>query len=73
MTARFKMTTHGGKEVELRVDTRSSLYKFQFTSGGELPVELQGLFTEEKYAKQALTRYLDRTQDRATAKSRKAV
>lgn len=66
----MKAVTPGGKEIELIVDNKSALYRFQFRSGGELPQELSGLFTEEKYARQALNRYLD---TRATAKSRKAV
>lgn len=66
----MKAVTPGGKQIELIVDSKSALYRFQFKTGGELPPELSGLFTEEKYARHALNRYLD---TRATTKSRKAV
>ena len=66
--------TAGGKKLELVVDSKSALYRFQFVPGGELPQELSGLFTQERYATAALNSYLDRIKEKnATSKVRKAV
>lgn len=49
--------TTAGKKLDLVIDQKTSLYKFQFAPGGELPEELTGVFTAERYAIQALNRY----------------
>lgn len=56
--------TEGGKKIQLVVDSKSALYRFQFVPGGELPQELSGLFTQEKYAIMALNRYLSKNKDK---------
>lgn len=67
-------TTPGGKKVELITDSKSALYRFQFNPGGELPQELTGLFTQERYAVAALNRYIARMEEKnGPAKIRKAV
>lgn len=53
-----------GKKLQLVTEPRSHLKKWQFVPGGELPRELQGLFTQDKYATQALALYLDRTKSK---------
>ena len=46
-------TTAAGKELHLSVDPKSPLLAFKWNSGGEIPQELQGLFTAEDMAKKA--------------------
>ncbi len=46
-------TTEAGKELELGVDPKSPLLSFRWKGGGELPVILSGLFTEEGSARKA--------------------
>jgi hypothetical protein len=50
--------TAGGKKLELVVDKKTAQLRFQFSPGGELPQELQGTFTCERYAQQAKDKYL---------------
>lgn len=57
-------TTPGGKEIQL-VNV-GNLIKVQFTTGGELPEELSGLFTSVWFADIAITKYLEK----ANAKNR---
>ena len=47
-------TTAAGKELHLGVDPKSPLLAFKWNSGGEIPQELQGLFTAEDMAKKHL-------------------
>lgn len=49
-----------GKKIQLVTEPKSHLKRWQFNPGGELPQELQGLFTQDKYAIQALTQYLNK-------------
>lgn len=49
----------GGKKIQLVVDKGTSLYKLQFNPGGELPQELSGFYTQEKFAEAAVSKYLD--------------
>lgn len=66
--------TAGGKKLELVVDSKSALYRFQFNPGGELPLELTGLFTNERYATAALNKYVARMEEKnGPSKVRKAV
>jgi len=50
-----------GKKLQLVVEPKSALKKWQFVPGGELPKELLGFFTQDKYALEALSRYLERS------------
>lgn len=61
--------TPGGKTVKAVRDLKTAAYKFQFVPGGELPEELTGIFTDERSAKVALARYLEK----AINKSKKNV
>ncbi len=49
--------TPKGKEIKLYYEGRN--LAIQFGSGGELPVELQGVFTNETEAEKAILKYLD--------------
>lgn len=54
-----KNTTPNGKELEIRRNERG-FFIITFTSGGELPIELQGIFTDSAKAERALNVYLNR-------------
>lgn len=56
--------THNGKEIQLVRCNKTSHIKIQFGSGGELPVALSGLFTDERNAELAINLYLDQTKNR---------
>lgn len=53
-------TTTNGKEVQVVKDIKTTHFKIQFGSGGEIPVGLSGLFTNEYNAKLAIMVYLDK-------------
>lgn len=70
----IEYTTPKGKLLELVVDSKSALYRFQFNPGGELPQELTGLFTQERTALAALNKYVARMEEKnGPSKIRKAV
>jgi len=46
-------TSAAGKELHLGVDPKSPLLTFKWEGGGEVPQELQGLFTAEEMARKA--------------------
>ena len=53
-----KHTTKGGKVIELVRDPRSNLWKVQFTSGGQIPEALAGVYTNETFGNTAIASYL---------------
>jgi hypothetical protein len=53
-------TTPNGKEIQIFRDKVSAQYKLQFSSGGELPEELTGIFTNELFAETAINKYLEK-------------
>jgi hypothetical protein len=53
-------TTPNGKEIQIFRDRVSAQYKIQFSSGGELPEELTGIFTNELFAETAINKYLEK-------------
>ena len=53
-------TTPNGKEIQIQRDPRSAQYFIQFGSGGELPEELSGIFTNELFAQTAINKYLEK-------------
>lgn len=54
-----KFVTPAGKEIVAFHDPKGSHVKIKFTSGGELPPELAGLFTSLSFAEKAIISYLD--------------
>ena len=52
-------TTSGGKVIEAKMQSNRCLYRIQFQSGGQLPRELEGEFTNVGEAQQVVDFYLD--------------
>lgn len=50
--------TPAGKEIQI-IRRPQGDFKIQFGQGGELPQELVGVFTSERFAEQAVQVYLD--------------
>lgn len=50
--------TPNGKELKIYHVKNTALYKVAFTSGGELPEELSGMYTSPKFAQDAIEAYL---------------
>ena len=55
------ITTHNGKEIQIVRNGTTSAFKIQFGSGGELPQDLEGMFTNERSAVSAINVYLEKT------------
>ena len=53
-------TTPNGKEIQIQRDPKSAQYFIQFGSGGELPEELDGIFTNQLFAETAINKYLEK-------------
>jgi hypothetical protein len=62
--------TPAGKKIQLKIQENSRLIKIEFATGGELPVELSGLFTTEREASFAVIRYLDSVKDKKLPKEK---
>ena len=57
ITKRVVSKTKGGKE--LMIDQNGHGYFFiKFSSGGQLPKELKGIYTKYEFAKEAVTNYM---------------
>lgn len=52
--------TPNGKKIQLKRCPKSSQYKVEFATGGELPEELSGSFSTEALGNMAILMYLDR-------------
>ena len=65
-------TTAGGKEIAIYNDPVTAHIKIKFTTGGELPRELTGIFTTPARAKQAVEGYLLKETLKAADKKSKA-
>lgn len=59
------LITAGGKTVDTFVDKKSGLFRVKFVPGGELPVELSGLYTSNKTADIAIKNYIERNKPKA--------
>jgi hypothetical protein len=64
-------TLPSGKELTV-VKNGTGLFKLQFTSGGELPKELAGLFTSPSEADKTMRMYVARKEAEAAKKPAKA-
>ena len=53
-------TTPNGKVLQRVLDTESNLYKFQFSTGGELPEELQGRWSSPQYLEEVAEAYINK-------------
>lgn len=56
MTQEF--VTDAGKTIDFIIDKKTAHVKVQFSSGGQLPDSLSGLFTTVREAKKAVIIYL---------------
>jgi hypothetical protein len=54
------LVTPNGKEIAVVNQPGTGHYKIQFTSGGELPEELSGLYTTTNSANIAIVSYIER-------------
>ena len=54
-----KLETPNGKELAIVRCPKTAHLNIQFTTGGELPQELSGIYTSEAFAKKAITSYLE--------------
>lgn len=61
-TERNFNTLPSGKKLGIYKIANTALYKIAFTSGGELPKELQGAFTDAYQAQRAIGAYLTRVE-----------
>ena len=50
--------TPAGKEIGLRLANNTSLWEVEFKSGGQLPKELGGMYTNTASAAMAIEKYL---------------
>lgn len=57
-------TTPNDKEIQIFIDESTAQHRVQFKSGGELPVELTGIFTSAAIARVAVQSYLGKNQDK---------
>ena len=62
-------TTPNGKEIKIINAPGTGHYKIQFTQGGEIPADLDGLFTSSAVAQVAVRNYLLNNQDRFEKKA----
>jgi hypothetical protein len=61
-----KYNTPNGKEIEVYRCPQSAQWKIKFTSGGELPEELSGIFTNGTFAETAINKYLEKQETKKT-------
>lgn len=59
--------TPGGKELTLEYAPNTALIRIKFVGGGELPVNLSGLYTDERQAELAIINYLDKAKPKQKA------
>lgn len=55
----MEFTTPAGKKIVTKREPKNGYLYIQFTSGGEIPVELQGYFTSPAIAEKAIRVYLE--------------
>lgn len=65
----IEAVTPNGKKIQAIRDKRFATYIFQFVPGGQLPEELTGQFVDERHAKIALARYLEKVASKKNAQS----
>jgi hypothetical protein len=64
--------TPNGKEIKIVNSPGSGHYKIMFATGGELPQELEGLFTSVHSAEKAVIRYINLQQAKAKLRTKEA-
>lgn len=66
-----KFETPNGKEIAMVICPKTAHIKLQFTSGGELPVSLSGLYTSETDAMRDILVYIETLKVKAETKTTK--
>lgn len=61
------LVTANGKELQVIPNGRG-YYKLQFTTGGELPESLSGLYTSSSIATLEATKYVERSKEKLVPK-----
>ena len=56
-------TTPNGKVIATYIDPGTAMYRIKFTTGGELPVELSGIFTSSFVAERTIQGYIARVEE----------
>lgn len=64
-------TLPSGKKLGIYKVANTALYTIAFTSGGELPAELSGAYTDAYQAQRAIERYLNRKEMEEAEKAQK--
>lgn len=59
-TTKVLARTPRGKDIQIRHAGTTSMFEICFATGGQLPEELGGLFTDETNARVAINKYLNR-------------
>lgn len=59
------LVTVNGKEIRVAIDPKTAHYKLEFTSGGELPADLSGLYTSAAVATLDAIKYIERNKVKA--------
>lgn len=60
--------TEGGKKIIVEYDRKATLYRIKFSPGGQLPKDLEGLWTSPTRAAQAVTQYLNKAKKKESQK-----
>jgi hypothetical protein len=61
---KFSLQLEGGKVIEVVPEGQTSLFKVQFSSGGELPSSLRGRYTNLSHAVRDVRLYADQYKPR---------
>lgn len=67
----LKFETPNGKEIEIYRCPVSAQYRIKFTSGGELPEQLSGLYTDSIIAQTDVLRYIEEKESKKKVKDTK--
>ena len=63
--------TPNGKQIAMVICPKTAHIKVQFTSGGELPVELSGLYTSQTDAEKDIMIYIEKLNSTPKEKAKK--
>jgi len=67
----MKFETPNGKEIEIYRCPTSAQFRVKFTSGGELPEQLSGLYTDSLIAQTDVLRYIEEKETKKKLKDSK--
>jgi hypothetical protein len=58
-----EFTTPNGKQISTFIEPGTAMIRIKFNTGGELPVELSGMFTSLRVAHQTIEGYIQQVTD----------